>query len=91
MKKFDRRLTDARSYPVCRRNPVTKSRRLEMRRIGMMLLSHPDAKLLMDTLTNMFYKGSLLGETPEKTYFNLGQREVVEFLLDLKDRATKEK
>lgn len=55
----------------------------ESRRIGMMLKSHPDGKLLVETLRDLFYDGDMLGETPEKTYFNLGQRNVVAFLLDL--------
>jgi hypothetical protein len=63
---------------------------LETKRLGMMLLAHEDGKLLLDILQDMFYKSDLLGDTPERTYFNLGRREVVRFLLDLRD-AAKEK
>lgn len=63
----------------------------EMRRIGMALNTNPDTKLLLDSLVDLYYKGDMTGETPERTYFNLGRREVVEYLLNLRDDALKEK
>lgn len=63
----------------------------EARRIGMALNTNPDTKALLDMLVNLYYKGDMTGDTPEKTYFNLGRREVVEYLLDMRDRALKEK
>ena len=59
---------------------------LEMRRVGRMLLSSEDGRLLLDTLEEMYYKGTMVGATPEDTYFKLGQRDVVVFLLALRDK-----
>ncbi len=50
---------------------------------GRLLLS-PDAKELIDFLERRFFDGELLGETPEETAFNLGAREVVRVLRDLR-------
>lgn len=60
---------------------------LELKRVGQMLLGNADGRLLLDLLEEMYYKGDLVGETPEKTYFNLGKREVVNFLIGLRDQA----
>lgn len=63
----------------------------EMRRIGVALASNADAKLLLEILQDLYYKGNLVGSTPEETYFNLGRRDVVDFLIDVRDRVLKEK
>lgn len=60
---------------------------LELKRVGMMLLNSPDGRLLLDILEEDYYKGDLRGKTPEDSYFNLGQREVVRFLIGLRDQA----
>jgi hypothetical protein len=63
----------------------------EQKRIGMLLLANEDGKLLLKTLEDLFYKGDLTGDDPHATYFKLGRRDVVDFLLSLRDNATKEK
>lgn len=63
----------------------------EMRRVGQMLRLNEDGKLLLSMLEDSYYKGDLVGEDPHKTYFNLGRRDVVDFLLGLRDQAEKEK
>jgi hypothetical protein len=60
-----------------------ETRKQEMRNLSVLLKSHQDGRLLVETLRDLFYDGDMLGDTPEKTYFNLGQRNVVAFLLDL--------
>jgi hypothetical protein len=68
--------------------------KLELRRIGMLLHAHEDGKLLLSTLEDMFYDGALVQPGPPDpytTYFKCGQREVVVFLHELRDQATKEK
>lgn len=60
---------------------------LEMKRVGRMLLTSEDGKVMMSMLEEMYYKGVMVSPTPEGTYFNLGQREVVVFLLGLRDQA----
>jgi hypothetical protein len=64
---------------------------LEQRRIGILLLANEDGKLLLSMLENLYYRGDLVGVDPYETYRNLGRRDVVEFLLSLRDQATKEK
>jgi len=64
---------------------------LEMRRVGMMLLASDDGKLLLSMLEEMFYKGGLHEPDAHMTYFNCGRRDVVVFLLGLRDQAKKEK
>lgn len=44
--------------------------------LGTVLASSPGSKLL-EALEAEFVEGSLFGETPEETAFNLGSREVV--------------
>jgi hypothetical protein len=63
----------------------------EMRRIGMLLISNEDGKLLLSMLEDLYFNGTLVGADPYATYFNCGQREVVVFLRGLRDQATKEK
>jgi hypothetical protein len=63
---------------------------LEMKRVGKMLQLNEDGKLLLNILTELFYDGDLLGDTPERTHFNLGRREAVRFLITLRDQAQKE-
>lgn len=63
----------------------------DMRRVGMALQSNADAKLLLEILQDLYYRGNLVGSTPEETYFNLGRRDVVDFLIDVRDRVVKEK
>lgn len=69
-------------------NESIKKSNEELASIGRFLFTSADGKALMDLLTEAYYKGSLLGETPEKTYFKLGQREVVSFLLSLEPKET---
>lgn len=64
---------------------------LEMRRVGMMLLANEDGKVLLSMLEEMFYRGNLHEPDPHMTYFNCGRRDVVVFLLGLRDQAKKEK
>lgn len=57
------------------------------RRIGALLATHPDGKLLVEVLEKMYYKGDRRGKDPYDSYFNLGQRDVAEFLMGLRDKA----
>jgi hypothetical protein len=65
--------------------------KLELRRLGMLLLANEDGKLLLSMLEETYYKGNLVADDPHTTYFNLGRRDVVDFLLGLRDQAVKEK
>jgi hypothetical protein len=40
-------------------------------------------KKFIAALEESFYEGDMVGETPYDTYFNLGRRDVVEFLKSL--------
>jgi hypothetical protein len=59
------------------------------RRFGQLFLSE-DGKELLGYLVAEWYDGDLLAETPEKTAKNLGAREVVKFLMSLRDSAKPE-
>jgi hypothetical protein len=63
----------------------------EMRRVGMLLLANEDGKLLLSMLEDLYFNGSLIGADPYLTYSKCGQRDVVVFLRELRDQATKEK
>lgn len=65
-----------------------KKSKEELDSIGRHLYTTEAGQSLLKLLEEMFYKGPLVGKTPEETYFNLGRREVVEFLHGL---APKEK
>lgn len=60
---------------------------LEMRRVGQLLLANEDGKLLLSILEEMHHRGDLRGKDPYDAFFNLGRRDVVEFLLGLRDQA----
>jgi hypothetical protein len=64
-------------------NEQIKKSNEELAKIGRFLFTAPDGKALLDLLTDLYYKGPMIGETPEMTYFKLGRREVVEFLIGL--------
>jgi hypothetical protein len=77
-------------------NPNSASEKLkksqfEMARVGGFLHSTEDGKLLLDILRDMYYDGDIVADNPHETYRKLGQRDVVKFLLGLRDRAHKEK
>lgn len=59
-------------------------------RLGNLFMSG-EGKELMDMLEDMYYNGKMVGATPEDTYFNLGRRDVVHYLRQLRDAALKEK
>lgn len=63
--------------------------RLEEAKVGALLRNNADARVMMDILRDLFYDGDLLGREPHETYHNLGRREVVRFLMDLRDREEK--
>jgi len=44
----------------------------------------------MATLESEFYEGNMMGETPEATAFNLGRRDVVVYLRELREYSRKE-
>ena len=43
----------------------------------------PDGKALLDLLTDVFENRPLKGADPYDTYYNLGQRDVVQYLREL--------
>lgn len=49
------------------------------------LLESPDGAEMMRVLEDEFFNGPMLGDTPEKTAFNVGAREVVLYLRLLRD------
>lgn len=55
------------------------------------LLATEDGRLLLEALEAQFFNGRLLGSTPEQTAFNVGAREVVVYLRQLRDHANKER
>lgn len=58
----------------------------ELARLGRTLLAG-DGKALLDILEDMYYKGTMTGQDPYDTYRKLGCREVVDFLIGLRDKA----
>ena len=50
--------------------------------VGELMSSHVGQQLLK-ILDNTFCVGNMVGENPHLTYFNLGQRDVVEYLKQL--------
>lgn len=44
------------------------------------VLTSADGEVLMKALEEEFFNGPLIGDTPEKTAFNVGAREVVTYL-----------
>lgn len=44
------------------------------------VLSTPDGKVLLDALEDTFIEGDLLGKDHDETVFNLGGREVAQYL-----------
>lgn len=59
---------------------------LRLKKIGRLLLTNEDAKLLLAELEDA-YCGSKIGTDPYQTYQKLGREEVVQFLRDLRDGA----
>jgi hypothetical protein len=55
-------------------------------RFGKLFLSVEGAELL-EMLSQNFYDSDLVAETAEKTAFNLGAREVVRYLIELRNHA----
>ena len=49
-----------------------------------LVLATPAGKTLLEVLEAEFFNGDLLGATPEQTAFNLGAREVVVYLRQLR-------
>lgn len=49
------------------------------------VLSSEDGKVLMEALEAEFFEGDLLGETSEETHYNLGARDVVCYLRELRN------
>jgi hypothetical protein len=49
------------------------------------LLASPDGGELVSYLEARFFNGDLMGDTPEETAFNLGAREVVRVMRDIRD------
>jgi hypothetical protein len=58
----------------------------ERRKFGKLFIG-TDGEELLAVLRRFWYDGDLLGETPEKTAFNLGAREVVRYIIELHDAA----
>jgi hypothetical protein len=56
------------------------------RRLGRLFLSDNGQELL-DLLAGYWYHGDLLDEDAAKTAFNLGAREVVKLLINMRDSA----
>jgi hypothetical protein len=54
------------------------------------VLSSDAGKEMMVLLEEAFYHGGLMAETPEKTAYNLGRRDVVMYLRQLRDFKNKE-
>lgn len=60
-----------------------RTREEHLNRVARNIFKTSDGKNLLDILIQDYYDGQLIGDTVEKTYFKLGQRDVVKFLLDL--------
>ena len=54
------------------------------------VLSSDAGKEMMSLLEEAFYHGGLMAETPEKAAYNLGRRDVVMYLRQLRDFKNKE-
>ena len=53
------------------------------------LFSGADGREVLDALQREFFDGKLIGSTVEQTYANLGAREVVRYLRELRDYGTR--
>lgn len=60
-----------------------RSREEHLNRVARNIFKSNDGKELLDILIQAYYEGSMVGDTVEKTYFKLGQRDVVAFLQGL--------
>jgi hypothetical protein len=54
------------------------------------VLATPEGRALLELLERRFFNGDLLGDTPEETNFNLGAREVVRVMRDLRALIVKQ-
>lgn len=54
------------------------------------MLGTPDGEKVLDTLTTMYVDSSCLGDTPEMTYYRLGQKEFVQSLIKEVSRESDE-
>lgn len=68
---------------------VKEQLKQNQRSMGRLFLSE-DGKKLLEVLRATWYDGDLFGSTPESTAFNLGAREVIKYLLFLRDSAKPE-
>jgi hypothetical protein len=53
-------------------------------------LDSPDGSVVMAALEAEFFDGPMMAATPEATAFNLGRRDVVVYLKQLRDYSRKE-
>lgn len=56
-------------------------------KLGAYFQNTEDGKLLLKALEEEFFDGDLYDSSPEKTFFNLGAREVVRYIRHLRDAA----
>jgi hypothetical protein len=80
MKEFGRVLSPAER--------MLRERRKKIAGHGRIFLDGPGAEIL-EELQAMYYDCNLIGDKVEVTYANLGAREVVRYLMDLRDNAKK--
>lgn len=51
------------------------------------VLATEDGRLMLEALESVFFNGDLIGKDERATYSNLGAREVVRYLRELRDTA----
>ena len=61
--------------------------RARQAKLGGYFQNTEDGRALMTALEENFFNGDLMAATPEQTAFNLGAREVVRFIRQLRDAA----
>ena len=57
----------------------------EKRKVVQNVLKTPEGKKLFAVLEDTFERKPLKGENPHETYYNLGQRDLVQYLRELRD------
>lgn len=74
---------------------VTKKREEALTRLArkraqvVAVLETPGGKEMLEALEEMFYHADLFGQTPEETAYNLGRRDVVVYLRQLRNLGKK--
>lgn len=89
LKKFMQEIKD-HGHVLSDGERVVKESLEKMRGTGRILLNTPEGQALMADLETQFFNGDLIASQPEHTYYMLGKRDVVRYMMMLRDSAKEE-